>query len=196
MPTHALLSLAEPLGRLLAGVASVPLDGANVASISLSTALGTAAEHLRRERTQARLGRALAGELRARFETAASRLVSADRARGLAHGDFGGRNVIVAPAGGDDWRVAALLDWEQSFVGATLWDVGSLFRYARRYTATFRDRFALGYRDAGGALTDDWYVTARLLDATRVVGILSAGRELPTVFAECREAIEALVSEG
>jgi aminoglycoside phosphotransferase (APT) family kinase protein len=128
--------------------------------------------------------------------SATPRLEVADRARGLAHGDFGGRNIIVAPSDGIDWRVTALLDWEQAFVGATLWDVGSLFRYAHRYAAGFRDGFELGYRASGGTLPDDWYTASRLLDATRVVDILSAERDLGTVFAECREAMTAPLSEA
>ena len=89
-----------------------------------------------------------------------------------------------------------MLDWEQAFIGATLWDIGSLFRYAHRYSPTFRERFEHGYRNAGGVLPDDWHRTARLLDATCIVGMLSETRELPTVFAECRELTEALVQEG
>jgi hypothetical protein len=53
----------------------------------------------------------------------------------------------------------------------------------------------LGYRAAGGALPDDWYQMARLLVASRVVGILDEERELPVVFTECRELIAALIEE-
>jgi hypothetical protein len=36
---------------------------------------------------------------------------------------------------------------------------------------------------------------SRLFDATRLVGILSEERDLPRVFAECRELVSALVPE-
>jgi hypothetical protein len=53
-----------------------------------------------------------------------------------------------------------------------------------------------GYCDAGGALPEDWLRTARLLDATRQVATMNEERELPVVFAECCELIEAVVTEG
>jgi hypothetical protein len=71
----------------------------------------------------------------------------------------------------------------------------SLFRYPRRYSETFRQRFERGYHDAGGALPEDWLRTARLLDATRLVATLNEERELPVVFAECRDLIETVVTE-
>jgi hypothetical protein len=40
-----------------------------------------------------------------------------------------------------------------------------------------------------------WHRASRLLDATRVVEILNEDRDLPAVFAECRELIVALVTE-
>lgn len=190
----ALLSLAEPLGRLLADVAAISVEGDVVSSIDVSAALVRTDARLRDGPARLRLGGTLADALRDRLETAASRLEDSDCRRGLVHGDFGARNVVVAPTDGA-WRVAALLDWEHAFTGATLWDIGSLFRYARRYSSTFRDRLELGYRSAGGVLPGDRYRIARLLDATRLVGILSEERDLPSVFGECRDLIDALMRE-
>jgi hypothetical protein len=45
-------------------------------------------------------------------------------------------------------------------------------------------------------MPDDWLQTARLLDSTRLVAILNGERELPVVFAELRELIEAMIAEG
>jgi aminoglycoside phosphotransferase (APT) family kinase protein len=190
----ALLSLAEPLARLLADVATISVKKDVAAPVEMSAVLAEAEARLRDGWARVRLGSALADALRNRLEAAASRLGDADRMRGLAHGDFGGRNVIVSPTDDGAWRVAALLDWEHAFTGATLWDIGSLFRYAHRYSTTFRDRFELGYRSAGGKLPDDWYQCATLLDATRLIGILSEERDLPSVFAECRDLVSSLVA--
>ncbi len=186
--------LGEQLGQLVANVAGVSADG-RVRPLSTSDALAVAVERLRNGLARSRLGDRLADAVRRLFAAAADRLAAADRAHGLAHGDFGGRNIIVVPAENERWRIVALLDWEQAFAGATLWDVGSLFRYTERYSDRFRERFERGYRDAGGALARDWYRTARLLDATRVVAILDEDRDLPTVFAECRDLVAALVTE-
>jgi aminoglycoside phosphotransferase (APT) family kinase protein len=195
-PASVMVSLAEPLGRLAACVATVE-PSADLCSLTVGDALRTADERLRYGPARARLGPPLAEQLRARFDQFAPRLEEADRTHRLAHGDFGGRNILVtaSPGGGSEWRIAALLDWEQAFAGATLWDVGSFFRYTRRYTADFRERFAIGYREVGGTLAHDWHVMARLLDGTRLVAILSEARDLPIVFDECRELILALTVE-
>jgi aminoglycoside/choline kinase family phosphotransferase len=113
----------------------------------------------------------------------------------LVHGDLGGRNILVASDPEGDWFISGLIDWENAFQGSTLWDIGSLFRYSRRYSEDFRKRFEQGYSDAGRVLRTDWWVAGRLLDSIRVVGILNEERELPIIFKECRELIVGLVGE-
>lgn len=93
-------------------------------------------------------------------------------------------------------EVAALLDWEHAFLGGALWDVGSLFRYAHRYSERFRSAFEEGYRAAGGALPADWHLVSRLLDATRLVEIFDRAEDLPAVFRECHDLIKTLVNEA
>jgi aminoglycoside phosphotransferase (APT) family kinase protein len=149
---------------------------------------------LRRGLARSRLGPALADGLRRRLDVNADRLCALDQPTCLVHGDLGGRNILVAPGEGDNWRISGLIDWEASFSGSALWDVGSLFRYARRYTETFREEFERSYRNAGGNLPQDWWPTARLLDSTRLVETLNEDRELPSVFTDCQELIEAVVS--
>jgi aminoglycoside phosphotransferase (APT) family kinase protein len=203
MPPVAFLSLAEPLARLLAGVASFSpacaLNGkpedAHAGASTIETLLSEIEEMLRRGVARAGLGGALADMLRRLLEANASQLVALDCHRCLVHGDLGGRNILVTPAGNNNWVVSGLIDWEESFSGSALWDVGSLFRYARRYSKEFLERFERGYRDAGGNLPDDWWRIARLLDSTRLVELLNEERKLPIVFAECRELIAAVVAE-
>ena len=198
MPPAAFLSLAEPLGRLLARMASFPFadaDNGQASAAPVAALLSVNQGRLRYGLARARLGAALADALWQRLEAGAGRLSTLDRAACLVHGDLGGRNILVAPAGDGAWRVSGLIDWEAAFAGAALWDVGRVFRYARRYSETFCERFERAYRDTGGDLPEDWWRTARLLDATRLVEILNEERELPVVFAECRELIEAVVGE-
>jgi aminoglycoside phosphotransferase (APT) family kinase protein len=203
-PPAALLSLAEPLGRVLAGVASFSYADArngesNAAQSKPSTieALLPANEAmLLRGLARKRLGGGLADAMWRRLEVSAVRLRALDHIACLVHGDLGGRNILVAPAEDGGWRISGLIDWEAAFSGSALWDVGSFFRYPKRYSETVRQRFEQGYRDAGGALPEDWLRTARLLDSTRLVEVLNEERELPTVFAECRELLETVVAEG
>jgi len=198
MPPAAFLSLAEPLGRLLARMASLPFADAykgQASAAPVAALLAVNEGRLRRGPARAHLGAALADALWQRLEAGAGRLGARDCAACLVHGDLGGRNILVAPAGDGAWRVSGLIDWEAAFSGAALWDVGRVFRYARRYSETFRERFERAYREAGGDLPEDWWRTARLLDATRLVEILNEERELSVVFAECRELIEAVVAD-
>jgi aminoglycoside phosphotransferase (APT) family kinase protein len=199
----AFLSLAEPLGRLLAGVAGFSFADArnrgpnadHKSPSSVVALLQFSEESLRRGLARLRLGDALADALWRLLEAGALRLGALDCATCLVHGDLGGRNILVAPIGNGHWRVSGLIDWEEAFSGAALWDVGRLFRYGGRYSDTFRQRFARSYLVAGGTLPEDWRRTARLLDATRLVELLSGERELPVVFAECRALVEGVVAD-
>jgi len=79
-----------------------------------------------------------------------------------------------------------VIDWEATTTGSPLFDVGSLFRYADRFTPGFVTDFERGYREAGGELPAGWLRTARLIDATWVIDTLDDEQELVDVFAECR----------
>jgi aminoglycoside phosphotransferase (APT) family kinase protein len=202
-PPAELLSVAEPLGRFLADVANFSLaDDLNGATNDvhegqspMELLLSANEEALLHGLARKRLGAALADAMWSRLDASAVRLCGLDPAASLVHGDLGGRNILVALDEDGGWRISGLIDWEAAFSGSSLWDVGSLFRYPRRYSETFRQRFERGYRDAGGALPEDWLRIARLLDATRLVATLNEERELPVVFAECRELIEEVVTE-
>lgn len=195
-----LLLLAEALGELLANVASIPFvpelgpDGdAPEPESGVGGLLALAEERLRSGRARTRLGAGLADGLWHRLASKSVAFHELGPSRRLVHGDLGGRNVLVAQAGTGAWRIAALLDWEDAFAGWPLWDVGSLFRYRRRYGPAFRASFSRGYHQAGGCLPRNWWRTSRLLDATRQIATLSEERDRPEVFADCREILEALV---
>jgi aminoglycoside phosphotransferase (APT) family kinase protein len=203
-PPAALLSVAEPLGRLLACVASFSfaddlngsLNDILAGQAPMEVLLSANEEALLHGLARKRLGAALADARWSRLDASAVRLCELDRAASLVHGDLSGRNILVALAEDGGWRISGLIDWGAAFSGSLLWDLGNLFRYGRRYSETFRQRFERGYRDAGGALPEDWLRTARLLDATRQIATLNEEWEMPVVFAECRELIEAVVTEG
>ncbi len=190
----ALRILAEPLGRLMALTVRMPGVDRSVVpqGSSVSDALSLADVHLRSERVRNRLGPRAADALRSALDAQRSSLEDLERCNGLVHGDLGGRNVVVRQRS-DVWEIAGILDWENAFFGSPLWDVGSLFRYASRYSLDFRMAFAHAYADAGGELPDDWWTLSRLLDATRVVAILAGDRELPSVFDDCRAIVSTLI---
>jgi aminoglycoside phosphotransferase (APT) family kinase protein len=187
-----LARLAHPLGRLTARISAHPSTigrAPRPVATELEAALIRLHVGLARERLGAQIADLLAGLLEENAE-----LLGSCESDGLVHGDYGGRNLLIAPDP-EGWHVSAVLDWDAAASGSALWDVGSFFRYSRRYDAVFTDGFAEGYRAAGGELPDDWWLTARLLDATRVVGILDEPRPLPRIFAECGLLVAALLED-
>lgn len=194
-PPAAFSSLAGPLGRLLAWLARV--DAGDVLGSDdgwrLAAQLARATRLLVGSRARERMGNPLATALLAVFDRFAEALAWGTPC--LCHHDIGGRNLLVQPAHGLRWRIAGVIDWESAGYGSPLTDIGGLFRFAGRYDAAFRDDFAAGYREAGGELPTDWFVMARLLDATRIIDTLDEPRELPGVYADCRMLLTQLVHE-
>jgi aminoglycoside phosphotransferase (APT) family kinase protein len=197
------LSLAEPLGRALASIAGFRLTGLQrtsdkvieIRTYSIEQLLEDRLAMLRRGLVRSRLGETLADALLRVMEAEATRLCALDRTAGLVHGDLGGRNILVAPLHDGGWRISGLIDWENAFSGSVFWDIGSLFRYSRRYTEAFRQRFAQSYRDGGATLPEDWWQSSRLLDAIRSIEIFDGDVDLPILFEECRGLLGALSEE-
>ena len=96
---------------------------------------------------------------------------------------------------GERWRIGGVIDWEAATCASPLVDIGSLFRYAARYDAKFVADFERGYREADGALPEDWLHSARLIDALWLVEMLDEQRELPGVYADCRMLVAKLVAD-
>jgi aminoglycoside phosphotransferase (APT) family kinase protein len=199
-PPDALQSLASPIGRLLAEISGIKLaeildaEYLTERSLKIEEMLAATEEMLRRGLARKRLGTTLADALRRLFDQHAPNLCALEDSRPLVHGDMGGRNIIVRPAVNGAWRVSGLIDWESATRGSPLWDVGSLFRYSKRYAEQFQAEFERGYKEAGGMLPCEWMLAARIPDATRLVSALDDERKLPVVFAECRELLEELVA--
>jgi aminoglycoside phosphotransferase (APT) family kinase protein len=193
---EALRSLAEPLGALLASVTTTAIDPAlRLPRTTIAGTLDETSQRLHSNRVVSRLGTSAIDGLRRLLEAVARRLLDADVEAVLVHGDFGGRNIIVRRADGATWVPSGVLDWELAHVGSRLWDIGSLFRYWRRYDDEFQAAFARGYRGVGGILPDEWWRLSRVVDATRLVTILDEERELPSVFDDCREIVGDLLEQ-
>jgi aminoglycoside phosphotransferase (APT) family kinase protein len=181
-------SLAEPLGRVLAWLAKSDATE----PFELTQILEQSYAQLTSGRARARIGAPMADALRKAMEAA-----EPDMAWGsvcLSHGDLGHRNVLVFQAG-DRWRINGIIDWETTTTGSPLVDIGSLFRYSRRYDQAFCDAFAIGYRDAGGELPDNWLLTSRLLDATWLVDMLDEETAHTAVFNDCKKLVVNLIDE-
>jgi aminoglycoside phosphotransferase (APT) family kinase protein len=190
-PPVAFTSLAEPLGRLFAWLAHIPpLEDRP------GWSTGPAVEFARTQltgstRARERMGTPLATALLAALDGADAKLAWGTPCVG--HHDIGGRNVLVQRADGDRWRISGVIDWELAGIASPLGDLGSFFRYAPRFDSAFLADFERGYREADGALPDDWFRTARLLDALRLIDTLDGVRELPGVYSECKSILTKLV---
>ena len=181
-------SLAEPLGRVLAWLAKSDATE----PFALTEILEQSYAQLTSGRARSRLGGPPADALRKIMEAAEPAM--AWGAVCLSHGDLGHRNVLVYQAG-DRWRINGIIDWETTTTGSPLVDIGSLFRYSRRYDRSFCDAFATGYREAGGKLPDNWLLTSRLLDATWLIDMLDDEQDHPAVFADCKRLVATLLNE-
>jgi aminoglycoside phosphotransferase (APT) family kinase protein len=186
---EAFASIAEPLGRLLAWLARTDATEA----FELTPILERCYQQLTSGRARDRLGAPLADAIRKGLEVAEPSLSWGSVC--LSHGDLGGRNLIVQQAQGERWRISGVIDWEATTTGSPLADLGSLFRYPHRYDPSWIDTFERGYREADGVLPDGWLRIARLLDATWQVDTLDETRELPGVFADCKEILARLAAE-
>jgi aminoglycoside phosphotransferase (APT) family kinase protein len=185
----AFQSLAQPLGRVCALIAHTDAT----APFELTPILEQTYAQLTSGRARKRIGPPLADALRKAMEAKEPEMAFGSVC--LSHGDLGHRNVLVYQAG-DRWRVNGIIDWETTTTGGPLVDVGSLFRYGKRFDQQFADGFARGYRDAGGELPDGWLLTSRLLDATWLVDMLDDEQEHQAVFADCVRLIANLVQEA
>jgi len=186
---HAEASLAEPLGRLMAWLARTDATEA----YELTPLLEKTYRQLVDGRARRRLGAPLADAIRRAMEAAEPQLAWGTVC--LVHGDLGGRNVLVQHQAPGGWRITGVIDWEATSTGSPLLDLGSLFRYASRFDASFRAAFERGYREADGTLPDGWLLTARLLDATWLVDTLDDPRELLGVHADCKSLLAGLAKD-
>ncbi len=186
---NAFASLAEPLGRVCAWIAHTDA----VAPFELTPILEQSYRQLTTGRARKRIGPPLADGLLKALEAAEPQMAWGTVC--LSHGDLGHRNVLVFQAG-DRWRVNGVIDWETTTTGSPLADIGSLFRYSRRYDEKFCEAFARGYRDAGSELPDGWLLTSRLLDSTWLVDMLDDEAEHPQVFADCVRLVANLVVDA
>jgi hypothetical protein len=185
----AFQTLAEPLGRVCAWIANTDAT----APFDVTPILEQCYQQLTSGRARRRIGPPLADSLRKALEAHEPQMAFGSVC--LSHGDLGHRNILVYQAG-DRWRINGVIDWETTTTGGPLVDIGSLFRYGKRFDADFAAGFARGYRDAGAELPEGWLLTSRLLDSTWLVDMLDDEQEHPAVFADCARLIQQLVAEA
>ncbi len=198
LPTEELNEIATACGQVLAGLAERPFPacGSFDAELKIVERYGPPStfieqdvyDKLYRGRAGKRMSQALRAEIWRFVKRHAPRLRVVDGQYCLVHGDFKRSNLILRKRR-STWSVAALLDWEFSFAGPCLVDVGNFLRAGTSLPVGFRDAFFEGYRDSGGTLPADWLQLSRLIDLASQMDFLNRPEERPQVFSETIEVV-------
>jgi aminoglycoside phosphotransferase (APT) family kinase protein len=124
----------------------------------------------------------------------AAQLASLGSETNLVHGDYGNRNLLVKKIG-ENWTVAAVLDWEFAIAGSPLTDVGHFLRYEAFSHPKVEPHFSNGYLQAGGRLPQGWRRLARVIDLIALCESLTHDVLPRTVIAELIELVSATVED-
>lgn len=147
------------------------------------------------------VGPAIADGFRSLLEEAAPILEPVTDEAALVHSDFNGKNLVVRAgdaSGPAPTSVIAVLDWEFSFAGPPLADVGNMLRRQERLPPAYVGAFVDGFDEGGGALPPGWRSIAAALDAIALLDFLDRGAhgEHGPMYAEACALIERAVSRG
>jgi fructokinase len=72
--------------------------------------------------------------------------------------------------------VRAVLDWEFTFAGSPLVDLGNALRFTEDETPAYAEGLVAGFAAAGGSLPPGWRRQAELLDGFALLELLEGGR--------------------
>ena len=101
----------------------------------------------------------------------------------LLHGDFKPSNLHWTC---DDRLL--VLDWEFTYAGPSLMDIGQLFRFD--FPEPFRTTFVDSYQNGDGSLPADWESRCRIFDLVNLVGLLAKSEPMSHRADDCRRRIE------
>lgn len=144
--------------------------------------------------TQRRLGADLTRRLNEFVWTWAPLLPDITNVSQLVHSDFGNRNILVNEVKGE-WKVVAVLDWEFTFSGSPLVDVGNFLRYDPIREPLREPYFSRSFVEHGGELPENWREIVRVIDLTALVECLSHDYLPDDVTAEIIQLIQSTLDE-
>lgn len=81
----------------------------------------------------------------------------------LTHADYDPANILVTQVD-NQWKIAAILDWEFAFAGTYLLDIGMALRYSHKIPAYYENSFIDGIQADGFQLPITWKKQAKLMD--------------------------------
>lgn len=81
----------------------------------------------------------------------------------LVHNDFNPKNIRVSQRE-NKWKVSGIIDWELSFSGSPLIDIGNFLRFEDEMPPQTKDYLIAGYLSGGGNLPSQWRKISLILD--------------------------------
>ena len=107
--------------------------------------------------------------------------------KNLTHADYDPSNILVKREN-NEWKVAAILDWEFALSSTYYMDIGLMLRYAHKLPNYFQASFVQGIKDSNPLLLNqDWEVRAKLVD---IVCLLSNPRsKRPNMFNDIKKLL-------
>lgn len=90
-------------------------------------------------------------------------LLSQDNEANLTHADYDPANMLVAKIN-NQWKIAAILDWEFAYAGTYLLDIGMMLRYSHKLPDCYESDFIAGVISQGFSLPNQWKKQAKLWD--------------------------------
>lgn len=160
---------------------------------SMRTALqGYIEECLAKERVRVRLGADLANRLGRLVTENAALFDELESDRSLVHSDYKAVNLLLHNTGAG-WTMAGVLDWEFAHAGTPMIDLGILLRDSARLPAEFERGVTLGFRDAGGALPQEWRRIIKLVDLVNLCDFLASEIERGAMLADVTALVQATV---
>lgn len=81
----------------------------------------------------------------------------------LTHADYDPANIMVKFCDGQ-WKITGILDWEFSYAGTYLLDIGMMLRYSHKLPPCYEKQFIAGIEESGFTLPATWRKQAKLMD--------------------------------
>lgn len=186
-------------GEVLAAVHSFALAGPGFLGpdLDIVEALGYSwltgvAKFFDQERARRMMGAELASSVVRLIQREEWRLADAWTQSHLIHADYKPWNLLVRQSAAG-WAISAALDWEFSFAGPPLCDLGIFLRYSERMPSEYVTGFLDGYRTAGGSAPANARNLARLIDLVSLWTFLERGSDDPAMIRDVKSLLVATV---
>lgn len=125
---------------------------------------------LTKDNVQESLGTKLSHQLSRFIEDNQNYLPNKDNAN-ITHADYDPANMLVKKLNGH-YQVSGILDWEFTFSGSYLLDIGMFLRYSHKLPKIYEEKFIEGIVSDGNPLPQNWKKSAKLMDIICLLSLL------------------------